>query len=73
MVFFLGFAFDADNLEKLFPIALSGQRRLPDLFATVRDDSESAVNAASRRGILLPGTHAQCKGLLEQHSNDYSK
>lgn len=73
IVFFLGFAFDPDNLEKLLPAASPDP--IPSLFATVFDDAKSAVQAASarpRRVVLNGGHYISCKAMLEQNSGAYS-
>lgn len=73
LVYFLGFAFDPDNLEKLLPAASSDA--IPSLFATVHDDAKSAISAASARPgrrVALNGTQTNCKALLEENSGAYS-
>jgi hypothetical protein len=73
LVFFLGFAFDPDNLEKLLPEASPDP--IPSLFATVFDDAKSAIRAASarpHRRVVLNGNYTNCKALLEENSGSYS-
>ena len=70
-VFFLGFAFDPDNLEKLIP--QTSAARIPIMYSTLRDDAKTALTAASGRGVPMRSTHAECRGLLEVHSGAYSK
>lgn len=72
LVFFLGFGFNTQNLEKLFPTSSSPPKSA--LFSTQRSDVTSAIKKAHARGIVLSGpNHSDCLGLLDEHAYTYSQ